>query len=292
MMEDLFKVVKNRVKSEIPTNKKSKVNIPSDLLFKCPRCQDVMFNEDFIANDNVCPKCGYHARITAQKRLELTVDKGSFIEYDAELESVNPINFPGYEEKIEALQKKTGLKEAIITGECEIRGQRCVIGIMDSHFMMASMGSVVGEKIARAFERATEKSLPVVLFTASGGARMQEGMISLSQMAKTSGAVALHSEAGLLYVPILTDPTTGGVTASFASLGDIILAEPKSLIGFAGRRVIENTIKQRLPDEFQSAEFLLEHGFVDMIVERKRIRHVLYRILKFHDKEALPKWQI
>lgn len=292
MMEDLFKVVKNRVKPEISTDKKSKVNIPSDLLFKCPRCQDVMFNEDFIANDNVCPKCGYHARITAQKRLELTVDKGSFIEYDAELESVNPINFPGYEEKIKTLQKKTGLKEAIITGECEIRGQRCVIGIMDSHFMMASMGSVVGEKIARAFERATEKGLPVVLFTASGGARMQEGMISLSQMAKTSGAVALHSEAGLLYVPILTDPTTGGVTASFASLGDIILAEPKSLIGFAGRRVIENTIKQRLPDEFQSAEFLLEHGFVDMIVERKRIRHVLYRILKFHDKEALPKWQI
>jgi len=292
MMEDLFKVVKNRVKPEISTNKKSKVNIPSDLLFKCPRCQDVMFNEDFIANDNVCPKCGYHARITAQKRLELTVDKGSFIEYDAELESVNPINFPGYEEKIEALQKKTGLKEAIITGECEIRGQRCVIGIMDSHFMMASMGSVVGEKITRAFERATEKGLPVVLFTASGGARMQEGMISLSQMAKTSGAVALHSEAGLLYVPVLTDPTTGGVTASFASLGDIILAEPKSLIGFAGRRVIENTIKQHLPDEFQSAEFLLEHGFVDMIVERKRIRHVLYRILKFHDKEALPKWQI
>ncbi len=292
MMEDLFKVVKNRVKPEISTDKKSKVNIPSDLLFKCPRCQDVMFNEDFIANDNVCPKCGYHARITAQKRLELTVDKGSFIEYDAELESVNPINFPGYEEKIKTLQKKTGLKEAIITGECEIRGQRCVIGIMDSHFMMASMGSVVGEKIARAFERATEKGLPVVLFTASGGARMQEGMISLSQMAKTSGAVALHSEAGLLYVPVLTDPTTGGVTASFASLGDIILAEPKSLIGFAGRRVIENTIKQHLPDEFQSAEFLLEHGFVDMIVERKRIRHVLYRILKFHDKEALPKWQI
>ena len=168
MMEDLFKVVKNRVKPEISTNKKSKVNIPSDLLFKCPRCQDVMFNEDFIANDNVCPKCGYHARITAQKRLELTVDKGSFIEYDAELESVNPINFPGYEEKIKTLQKKTGLKEAIITGECEIRGQRCVIGIMDSHFMMASMGSVVGEKIARAFERATEKGLPVVLFTASG----------------------------------------------------------------------------------------------------------------------------
>lgn len=292
MMEDLFQTVKNRVKIEISSNRPNKMKIPSDLLFQCPRCRAALFQEDLIANNYVCTKCGYHARLKASQRLELTVDKGSFVEYDANLQSVDPIDFPGYCEKIKLMQKTTGLKEAIITGECDIRGQHCVIGIMDSHFMMASMGSVVGEKITRAFERATQKKLPVILFTASGGARMQEGMLSLSQMAKTAGAVSLHSEAGLLYITVLTDPTTGGVTASFASLGDIILAEPKVLVGFAGRRVIENTIKQRLPDEFQSAEFLFEHGFVDMIVERKQMRHVLYRLLKFHDKEALPKWQI
>ena len=289
-MEDLFKVVKSRLKIDIKSPRKNKVNIPSGLLFKCPRCQTTIFNEDFESVGRICTKCGYHSRLTAWQRLEITADKGTFLEYDADLSSVNPINFPGYEEKVKSLMAKTGLKEAIITGECEIRGERCVIGIMDSHFMMASMGSVVGEKIARAFERAIEKKLPVVLFTASGGARMQEGIVSLMQMAKTSGAVALHSEAGLFYCTVLTDPTTGGVTASFASLGDVILAEPKVLVGFAGRRVIEGTIKQRLPDEFQSAEFLRNHGFVDMIVERKRMRHVLYRLLKLHKKGATPEW--
>ncbi len=289
-MEDLFKIVKSRVKIDIKSPKKNKVNIPSDLLFKCPRCQTAIFKEEFVNAGRICTRCGYHSRLTAHQRLEITVDKGTFVEYDANLSSVNPIDFPGYDEKVKSLMTKTGLKDAIITGECEIRGERCVIGIMDSHFMMASMGSVVGEKIARAFERAIEKKLPVILFTASGGARMQEGIVSLMQMAKTSGAVALHSEAGLFYCTVLTDPTTGGVTASFASLGDIILAEPKVLVGFAGRRVIEGTIKQRLPDEFQSAEFLKSHGFVDMIVERKRMRHVLYRLLRFHKKEAIPDW--
>lgn len=289
-MEDLFKIVKSRVKIDIKSQKKNKVNIPSDLLFKCPRCQTAIFKEEFEVAGRICTKCGYHSRLTALQRLEITADKGTFVEYDANLSSVNPIDFPGYDEKIRALKTKTGLKDAIITGECEIRGERCVIGIMDSHFMMASMGSVVGEKIARAFERAIEKRLPVILFTASGGARMQEGIVSLMQMAKTSGAVALHSEVGLFYCTVLTDPTTGGVTASFASLGDVILAEPKVLVGFAGRRVIEGTIKQRLPDEFQSAEFLKSHGFVDMIVERKRMRHVLYRLLRFHKKEAIPDW--
>lgn len=289
-MEDLFKIVKSRVKIDIKSPKKNKVNIPSDLLFKCPRCQTAIFKEEFVNAGRICTRCGYHSRLTAHQRLEITVDKGTFVEYDANLSSVNPIDFPGYDEKVKSLMTKTGLKDAIITGECEIRGERCVIGIMDSHFMMASMGSVVGEKIARAFERAIEKNLPVILFTASGGARMQEGIVSLMQMAKTSGAVALHSEAGLFYCTVLTDPTTGGVTASFASLGDIILAEPKVLVGFAGRRVIEGTIKQRLPDEFQSAEFLKSHGFVDMIVERKRMRHVLYRLLRFHKKEAIPDW--
>ena len=230
----------------------------------------------------VCPKCGYHARLSWQERLDLTVDKGSFVEFDGNMSSLNPIDFPKYEEKIEKMQQSCNMKDAIVTGECTIRGYRCVIGIMDSHFMMASMGSVVGEKIARAFEYATEKNLPVVMFTASGGARMQEGIISLMQMAKTSGAVKRHSDAGGLYITVMTDPTTGGVTASFASLGDIILAEPKVLIGFAGRRVIQDTIRQRLPDDFQSAEFQLECGFTDMIVERGMMRKRISNILKLH----------
>ena len=196
--------------------------------------------------------------------------------------SRNPINFPDYENKQEQLRSSTGLKDAVITGECTIKGERCVIGIMDTRYMMASMGSVVGEKITRLFEYATEHKLPVILFTASGGARMQEGIVSLMQMAKTSGAAAKLSEAGLLYITVMTDPTTGGVTASFASLGDIIIAEPKVLIGFTGRRVIEATIKQRLPEDFQSAEFMLEHGFVDMIVERRRMRKTLSQLIALH----------
>ena len=204
------------------------------------------------------------------------------MEYDAEMHSADPLQFPGYARKVESLQTMTGLKDAVITGECTIKGSRTVLIVMDSHFMMASMGSVVGEKITRAFETATEKGLPVVAFTASGGARMQEGIISLMQMAKTSAAVAKHNDAGLLYLTVMTDPTTGGVTASFASLGDIILAEPKVLIGFAGRRVIEGTIRQRLPDNFQLAEFLQEKGFVDMIVERRSMRSTLSHLLKLH----------
>lgn len=283
MIDDLFNVVKFRIGGEKKAeNKKSTVNIPSNLLFKCPRCQNVMFMDEFEKNLKVCKDCNYHARITARERLRLTVDKGSFVEFDESLESVDPLNFPGYKEKIQELQKKNDLKEAVITGTCKIRQYPCVIIIMDSMFMMASMGSAVGEKITRAFEKATELKLPVIAFTASGGARMQEGILSLMQMAKTSGAVGRHSNAGLLYVTVLTDPTTGGVTASFASLGDIILAEPKVLIGFAGRRVIEGTIKQRLPDDFQSAEFLQEHGFVDAIVRRKRMRSKLAYILDIH----------
>lgn len=281
MLEDLFSTVKSRVGLTGDT-KKEKVEVPENLMFKCPRCQKVEFMENFELSGKVCPSCNYHARLTARERIAMTVDEGSLEEYDAEMASVNPIDFPGYLEKLEKLQQSTGLTEAIVTGECTIEGMPCVIGVMDSHFMMASMGSVVGEKITRAFERAQEKHLPVILFTASGGARMQEGIISLMQMAKTSGAVARHSDAGLLYITVLTDPTTGGVAASFASLGDIMIAEPKVLIGFAGRRVIENTIKQRLPDEFQSAEFFLEHGFVDLLVERSAMRKTLGRLLRFH----------
>ena len=266
MLEDLFQKVKSRMGSEDSDKEKShsKMSVPSDLLFKCPRCQQVTFMDTFREKKMVCPNCNYHGRITASERLEITVDNNTFREYDRDMRSKNPIQFPGYEKKLKDLSEATGLNEAAITGEADIMGEHCVIGIMDSHFMMASMGSVVGEKITRAFERATEQKLPIVLFAASGGARMQEGMVSLLQMAKTSGAAARHSEAGLLYITVLTDPTTGGVTASFASLGDIIVAEPKALIGFAGRRVIESTIRQRLPDTFQSAEFMLEHGFADM----------------------------
>ncbi|MEG0570057.1 MAG: acetyl-CoA carboxylase, carboxyltransferase subunit beta [Oscillospiraceae bacterium] len=266
-------------------DKKAKVDIPQDLLFKCPRCQSVMFMEDFVGGAKVCSECSYHARLTVQERLDLTIDKGSFEEYDKNMTSKNPIDFPDYEKKIAGLQESTGLKDAIVTGKCRIRNKKCVIAVMDSRFMMASMGSVVGEKLARAFEKAAEQELPIVVFTASGGARMQEGIVSLMQMAKTSAAVARHSDKGLLYITVLTDPTTGGVTASFASLGDIIIAEPKSLIGFAGRRVIEGTIKQRLPDDFQSAEFLLEHGFVDMIVNRRNLRRTLSRLIRLHTKE-------
>lgn len=282
-IEDLFKVVKARFVDEQPAQTAEKdVEIPQDLLFKCPRCGGVVYNEEFVRAMKVCPKCGYHARLTWKERLDLTADKGSFREFDGGMKSLNPIGFPKYEEKVARMQQQCDMNDAIITGECTIRGYRCVIGIMDSHFMMASMGSVVGEKITRAFEYATEHKLPVVMFTASGGARMQEGIISLMQMAKTSGAVKLHSDAGGLYIAVMTDPTTGGVTASFASLGDIIIAEPKVLIGFAGRRVIQDTIRQRLPDDFQSAEFQQNCGFADMIVERGMMRKRISNILKLH----------
>lgn len=285
-LEDLFNVVKTRFNA-VPDEEKSEkddssVKVPDNMLFKCPRCLNVIMTDELEKNLKVCPECGYHARISAPERIRLIADKESFKEFDAGMLSANPIDFPDYEAKQQKLRESTGLNDAVITGECTIRGERCVLGVMDSRYMMASMGSVVGEKITRAFEYATENKLPIILFTASGGARMQEGIVSLMQMAKTSGAAARHSDAGLLYITVMTDPTTGGVTASFASLGDIIIAEPKVLIGFAGRRVIEGTIKQRLPDDFQSAEFMLEHGFADMIVERKSMRRTISHILKLH----------
>lgn len=276
MLEDFFNVVKKRFNDD--DDKPS----PEKPVFKCPRCQSPVSVERYEELHRVCPNCNYHGRLSARERIAITADKDSFVEYDADMISCNPIDFPDYEEKQAELREKTGLSDAIITGEAKIKGSSVVLGVMDSRFMMASMGSVVGEKIARAFERAAEKNLPVVMFTASGGARMQEGIVSLMQMAKTSGAVKLHSDAGELYITVLTDPTTGGVTASFASLGDIIIAEPKILIGFAGRRVIEGTIKQRLPDDFQLAEFMQDKGFVDMIAERRKMRSVLSHLLKLH----------
>ncbi len=283
MLEDLFSMVKVRFNANQTDDDKKKTDIPKGLLFKCPRCRSVTLMEEFNKKGKVCPNCNYHSRLSARERLDITVDKGSFREFDRTMISKNPIDFPDYEQKQIALREKTGLKDAVITGRAKIYGKDTVIIVMDSNFMMASMGSVVGEKITRAFEYATRRKLPVIAFTASGGARMQEGIVSLMQMAKTSGAVARHNEAGQLYIAVMTDPTTGGVTASFASLGDIIIAEPKVLIGFAGRRVIEGTIKQKLPDDFQSAEFMLENGFVDMIVDRSRMRRVLSHILRMHN---------
>jgi acetyl-CoA carboxylase carboxyl transferase subunit beta len=273
MFDDFFNVVKLRF------NGSDEDETPS---YKCPRCQSPIPLERFEELHRVCPNCNYHGRLSAEERINITVDKDSFRELDSEMISGDPIDFPEYKEKQEELRKKTGLRDAVVTGTAAIKGVNTVIGVMDSNYMMGSMGSVVGEKIARAFEYATEHKLPVVLFTASGGARMQEGIVSLMQMAKTSGAVKLHSDAGGLYITVLTDPTTGGVTASFASLGDVIIAEPKILIGFAGRRVIESTMKQRLPEDFQLAEFMQEKGFVDMIVERKKMRHTLAHLLKLH----------
>jgi len=280
MLEDLFNVVKKRFNDE---QEKPDMAKP---VFKCPRCQSVIGQERFDELRRVCPYCNYHGRISARERINITVDKGSFVEFDKDMISCNPIDYPEYEEKQEELRKKTGLKDAVVTGEAKIKGSPVIIAVMDSRYMMASMGSVVGEKITRAIEAATVRKMPVVIFTASGGARMQEGIVSLMQMAKTSGAVARHSEAGQLYITVLTDPTTGGVTASFASLGDIIIAEPKVLVGFAGRRVIEGTIKQRLPDDFQLAEFMQEKGFVDMIVERYKMRSTLSHLLKLHGYNA------
>lgn len=230
----------------------------------------------------ICPRCGKYFRLGARERIYITADRGSFTEFDAGMSAANPLGFPDYEEKIADMQKKTGIKDAVVTGKCTIGGQECVIGAMDSSFIMASMGSVVGEKLARAFEYAIAHKLPVVIFAASGGARMQEGIISLMQMSKTSAAAAKHSDAGGLYISVLTDPTTGGVTASFAMLGDIIIAEPKALVGFAGRRVIEGTIKQKLPDDFQTAEFQLEHGFVDIIVKREDMKDKLAELIRLH----------
>jgi acetyl-CoA carboxylase carboxyl transferase subunit beta len=295
-LENLFGLVKERwnggdsakpqkaqaAAKQANTSAAASSKVPEGILYKCPRCQNTVMSDVFERNLKVCPNCNYHGRMNADERLSLICDKGSFSELDATLSSRNPIDFPGYSEKTAELRQKTGLEDSIITGTCTIRGIKTVIGVMDSRFMMASMGSVAGEKITRAFEYGLNQNLPVVMFICSGGARMQEGILSLMQMAKTSAAVSRFSEGGGLFISVLTDPTTGGVEASFASLGDIIIAEPKVLIGFAGRRVIEGTIRQRLPDDFQSAEFQLEHGFVDLISERRLIRRNIAHLLKLH----------
>lgn len=261
-------------------------SIPDEMWRSCPDCKKAFLASDVKANNHVCPNCKYHFKLTARERLDLILDEASFNEFDQTLVSVNRINFPNYDSKLEVAKRTTGESEAVVCGTGLVENQPTVVCAMESGFIMGSMGCVVGEKITRAFEYATDHKLPVLAFCVSGGARMQEGIMSLMQMAKTSGAVKLHSDAGLLYVAILTNPTTGGVTASFAMEGDIIISEPKALIGFAGPRVIEQTIKQTLPEGFQSAEFLLEKGFLDAIVPRDEMKSYLADILKLHVKGA------
>ncbi len=266
---------------EIKTDKK--VKIPEGLWVKCESCREIIYKKEIDKNLKICPKCNYHFRISARERLKLLVDEGSFAEMDAGLFSNDPLKFKDkvlYKEKLEENKRKTGLEDAAISGEAMVEGHPIVLVIMDFAFIGGSMGSVVGEKIVRAAEAAVESGRPLVTFASSGGARMQEGIFSLMQMARVSAAVGRLRDSGQLYISVLADPTFGGVTASFAMLGDVILAEPKSLIGFAGRGVIEQTIKQQLPEDFQRAEFLLEHGFIDKIVDRKDIKKTVAKIIE------------
>ena len=249
---------------------------------KCDNCKEILYKEELHQNLSVCPNCGKHFRLSSRRRIKQIADEGTFQEIGKDIVTKDPLEFEGYLKKVESLREKTKIDEAVKCGTCEIEGEKAVLAVMDGNFLMGSMGSSVGERITLAIETAIEKKLPIIIFCVSGGARMQEGIVSLMQMAKTSAALAKLDEAGLLYISVLTDPTTGGVTASFASLGDIILAEPKALIGFAGPRVIEQTIKQKLPQGFQSSEFLLEHGFIDKIVERKDMKSTIAQLLRLH----------
>ena len=284
MIREIFKRKKGMKEATIPS--KAAKDVPEGLMTKCPECKHITLSKDLHKNYKVCPKCDHHYKMTAWERVMSLLDEDSFQSMDDHLKSENPLGFPGYSEKVKSDSEKTGLNEAVLTGIGRLEGQDIAIAIMDSHFRMGSMGSVVGEKITRVIEAATERGLPVIIFTASGGARMQEGVLSLMQMAKTSVALKRHSNKGLLFISVLTHPTTGGVSASFASVGDINIAEPKALIGFAGRRVIEQTVREKLPEDFQTAEFLLAHGQLDAVVHRKNMKDTLSTIVRLHMKEA------
>jgi acetyl-CoA carboxylase carboxyl transferase subunit beta len=269
-------------KAAVTQSDGKKVRVPEGLMTKCQNCRETLYSKDLEKNYNVCPKCSHHFRISAVKRIELLLDEGSFVEYDANIVSVDFLEFKdskSYQDRIDAAVAKGGSKDAVICGEGKIEGTPVQLAVFDFSFMGGSMGSVVGEKITRAIERGIEKKMPVIVVSASGGARMQESIMSLMQMAKTSAALGRLRDIGLPYISILTDPTTGGVTASFAMLGDVNMAEPKALIGFAGPRVIEQTIRQKLPEGFQRAEYLLDHGMIDLIVERKDMRLKVSQII-------------
>lgn len=277
--------LKTRIKKQrsgYVTIKIPKPDVPKGLFGKCKKCGQMVLSEEVRENDYICPKCGGYVRMHAKRRIKMLVDKGTFEPWFEGLEISNPLGDKEYEKKLLEVKEKTKLEEAVITGKALINGSEVALAVMDGRFLMASMGEIVGEKITRTVEKATEENLPLVIVACSGGARMQEGIISLMQMAKTSAALKRHSESGNLYISVLTDPTTGGVTASFAMLGDIIMAEPDALIGFAGPRVIEQTIGQKLPKGFQKSEFLLEHGFIDLIVERQNLKNKLSEIIKLH----------
>lgn len=259
-----------------------KKDIPIGLFTKCEHCNEVLYTEDLEKNLYVCPKCSYHFKINAVQRLTITLDENSFIELFPNIKANNPLDFPDYDEKIQKYQQATNEFDAFVCGEGTIDNQKVAIGVLDSFFMMGSMGTVVGEKVTKLIEYSIEHRLPLIIFSASGGARMQEGMFSLMQMAKTSATLKLHDLEGILFISVLTNPTTGGVLASFATLGDIIIAEKGALIGFAGQRVIKQTINQDLPEGFQTSEFQLQHGFIDMVVERKDIKNILSKLIKLH----------
>lgn len=280
-IRDLFTISRKKNTDNI-TKREDEKAFPEGIVTKCPKCKTIHVTKEIEKNLKVCMKCQHHFSLTANERIACFLDEGTFVSMDDHLQTTNPLKFPAYVEKVEADRKKTGLNEAVLTGVGTLKGMQVVVAVMDSHFRMGSMGSVVGEKITRAVEKATELKVPFIIFTASGGARMQEGVLSLMQMAKTSVALKRHSEEGLLYISIMTHPTTGGVSASFASIGDFNIAEPQSLIGFAGRRVIEQTVREKLPEDFQTAEFLLEYGQLDAIFNRLEMRDKIATIVSLH----------
>lgn len=289
MLKDIFTKSKKKKYATIPSEA-AKQDVPEGIMTKCPECKKIMYTKELMKNMKVCINCGHHHPMNAADRFESFLDKGTFQELDREMISENPLAFPDYLEKVEKDRKKTGMNEAVMTGIGELDGFQIVLAVMDSTFRMGSMGSVVGEKITRAIEKADELKVPFIIFTASGGARMQEGVLSLMQMAKTSVALKRFSDNGGLIISIMTHPTTGGVSASFASLGDFNFAEPKALIGFAGRRIIEQTIREELPEDFQTAEFLLKHGQLDAVIHRSKLREEIANILSIHQPGGELKW--
>lgn len=270
-------------KREYPSsNKKSNIDIPKGKWLKCPKCKEIIYRPTFVKSLNICPYCNYYFRITCKDRLKLIIDDGTFKEFKLNIETTNPLELSEYEAKLKKEKEKTGLDEAILSGIGKINDNKVVIAIIDSNFFMGSMGSVLGEYVTFSIEESIKRKLPLIIISASGGARMQEGIISLMQMAKTTCAIAKHNEEGLLYISVLTDPTYGGVTASFASLGDIIIAEPGAMIGFAGPNVIKQTIGEELPPGFQTSEFQLKHGFIDLIVKRKEMKETITKLIELH----------